>query len=118
MPFDFMFNIMPFFFFIVFGLVITVFIVIGIRALSEWTRNNSQPVTAGHAMAVDKRIRRWGGALNSRAQTSYHITFQFEDGFRQEFRITGRVYGQITRGDSGTLIYQGTRYHNFQRVQL
>jgi len=25
--------------------------------------------------------------------------------------VPGRVYGQITGGDTGTLIYQGTRYH-------
>lgn len=122
MPFDFMFNIMPFFFFIVFGLVITVFIVIGIRALSEWTRNNSQPVTAGHAIVTDKRTHIWGGGHHHNhlhgGRTSYYATFEFEDGERQEFMVSGKVYGQITQGDTGTLTYQGTRFHDFQRVKM
>ncbi len=121
MPFDFLFNIMPFFFFIVFGIVITGFIVFGIKAFSEWTRNNSQPVTAGHAMVMDKRTHVWGGGHHHHhhgSSTSYYVTFEFEDGERQEFMVSGKVYGQITQGDTGTLTYQGTRFHDFQRVTL
>jgi hypothetical protein len=28
------------------------------------------------------------------------------------------VYGQIAPGDTGTLTYQGTRFHDFQRAPL
>ncbi|MGI6364770.1 MAG: DUF2500 domain-containing protein [Bacillota bacterium] len=122
---DFMFSVFPFFFFTIFGLVLTVFIVVGIRSLSEWTSNNRQPVTTGHVIVIDKRTHIWGGShlhnnrvYHGHGPTSYYVTFEFEDGERQEFAVSGRVYGQIAPGDTGTLTYQGTRFHDFQRAPL
>lgn len=116
--FDSTFNIMLILFFLIFGIVIIFFIVVGIRALTEWTRNNRQPVLSDHAQVLDKRIHVWTGSRNHRGSTSYYITFEFENGERQEFMVSGKEYGKVGQGDIGTLTYQGTRFHDFQRVQL
>jgi len=117
--FSFMFTLVPIFIGVIFVVVITVFIVAGARGLKEWSSNNRQPVNSGHVMVLDKRTHVWGGGHHHhRAHTSYYVTFEFEDGERQEFMVSGKEYGQIAQGDTGTLTYQGTRYHNFQRVQL
>jgi hypothetical protein len=47
--------------------------------------------------------------------TAYFATFELESGERLEFVLSGRAYGLLAEGDSGTLTYQGTRYHGFER---
>jgi hypothetical protein len=32
-----------------------------------------------------------------------------------ELRVSGKEYGLLTEGDIGNLIFQGTRYHEFDR---
>ena len=46
---------------------------------------------------------------------SYYVTFQVESGDRMEFEISDMEYGMLVEGDSGELIFQGTRYLNFRR---
>ena len=47
--------------------------------------------------------------------TTYFSTFEFESGDRVEFRLSGREFGILAEGDSGTLTFQGTRYIDFAR---
>jgi hypothetical protein len=47
--------------------------------------------------------------------TSYFSTFEFGDRERREFVVSGEQYGMLAEGDVGTLTYQGTRYHGFER---
>ncbi|MEF2097481.1 DUF2500 domain-containing protein [Bacillus sp. CFBP9009] len=47
--------------------------------------------------------------------TTYFSIFEFESGDRFEFRLSGREFGILAEGDSGTLTFQGTRYIGFAR---
>lgn len=105
-------------FFAIFAIVIGGFIFIAIRGLGQWTKNNKQQIFSDPVLVKDKRTHVWGGGHHSRSHTSYYITFEFENGERQEFMVPGRVYGDTGQGDTGTLTYQGTRFHDFQRVRL
>lgn len=116
------FNLFQIIFPVIFLAVLGVFIFTGIKGLKEWMHNNRQQVFNDPVMVIDKRTHIWGGhhsgTHHTGAHTSYYITFEFENGDRQEFMVSGRVYGQTVPGDTGTLTWQGTRFHDFQRVQL
>ncbi len=101
----------------VFVMVLGIFIFVIFRGLGERSRNNKQPVYSDPVLVKDKRTHVWGGGTSS-ANTSYYITFEFENGERQEFMVSGKVYGEVAPGDTGTLTWQGTRFHDFQRARL
>ena len=113
------FRIFPVIFAIVFLGILGVFVFIGLRGFKGWLYNNRQQVYNDPVRVADKRTHVWGGGTHhASANTSYYITFEFENGERQEFMVPDRVYGQTASGDTGTLTWQGTRFHDFQRVKL
>lgn len=103
---------------LIFFLMITAFIVMLVKGLSEWNRNNHSPVLSVQARVVSKRTHvshhheNGGGHTSS---TSYYATFQVESGDRLELRLSGREYGLLAEGDRGKLTFQGTRYRGFER---
>jgi hypothetical protein len=116
---DILFVIVPVFIGIVFVIVIGTFIFMAVKGLAEWSHNNSQPVLSVPARVVAKRTATSGSAssnIGGSVSTSYYATFELESGERLEFSLYGKGYGLLVEGDEGTLTYQGTRYHGFQRV--
>jgi len=113
-------DVMPssfqFFFGIMFVLVIGVFGYIIFKGLHTWVRNNQSEVLSRPCRVVTKRTKVWGGAGDSSANTSYYITFEFEDLSRLELPVRGDRYGLIAEGDVGVLTYQGTRFLDFERT--
>ena len=114
-----MFNIM---FTIVFILVIGTFVVILVKGISEWNKNNHSPRLTVPATIIAKRTNvsrhRHGGANSHHhhhTSTTYYVTFQVESGDRMEFHISGQEYGLLIEGDHGNLSFQGTRYLGFER---
>ena len=114
-----MFNIM---FTIVFLLVTGTFVVILVKGISEWNKNNHSPRLTVPATIIAKRTnvsrRRHGGANghhHHHTSTTYYVTFQLESGDRMEFHISGQEYGLLIEGDKGNLSFQGTRYLGFER---
>ena len=114
-----MFNIM---FTIVFLLVTGTFVVILVKGISEWTKNNHSPRLTVPATIIAKRTNvsrhRHGGANghhHHHTSTTYYVTFQVESGDRMEFHISGQEYGLLIEGDKGNLSFQGTRYLGFER---
>ena len=113
-----MFNIM---FTIVFILVIGTFVVMLVKGISEWNKNNHSPRLTVPATIIAKRTNvsrhRRGGANSHHHYTSttYYVTFQVESGDRMEFHISGQEYGVLIEGDHGNLSFQGTRYLGFER---
>jgi hypothetical protein len=92
-----------------------------IRAGAEWVRNNNMPVESVPARVVAKRTETWGGGghhSHRRVSTNYFVTFELKSGDRMEFNLYGKDYGLLVEGDEGTLTYQGTRYHGFDRRPL
>ena len=118
-----MFNVFGIMFTIVFVLVIGIFIVIAVKGIGQWNKNNHSPRLTVPASVVAKRTNvshHRHGAVNDHydyhTSTSYYVTFQVESGDRMELQVVGTEYGLLIEGDSGNLTFQGTRYLGFDRV--
>lgn len=108
----------PIVFIFVFGMIIFTFV----KGIGEWSSNNKQPVISVVAKVVGKRghtssnHNHHDNHVHSSSSTSYYATFEVESGDRMEFHISAAEFGMIAEGDIGKLTFQGTRYHNFERV--
>ena len=118
-----MFNTFGIMFTIVFVLVIGMFIVIAVKGIGQWNKNNHSPRLTVPATVVAKRTNvshhRHGGVNDHHhhhTSTSYYVTFQVESGDRMELHVPGTEYGLLIEGDSGNLTFQGTRYLGFERA--
>ena len=119
---SFIFSFLPILFGLVFVLVLAVFIVAAVQGLSQWNKNNKSPVLNVRASVVTKRTSvthhhhagTETGAMHH-TSTTYYATFQVESGDRMELQMTGTEYGMLAEGDTGVLIFQGTRYKSFTR---
>jgi len=122
-PGDFMFNVFPVFFVIVFVLVIGGFIFAAATGIKQWSHNNSQPRLTVAAKVVSKRQNVSHHSHNNgdnmapshSTSTSYYVTFEVESGDRMELHVNGNEYGMLAEGDKGKLTFQGTRYLGFER---
>ncbi|MCI9218577.1 MAG: DUF2500 domain-containing protein [Lachnospiraceae bacterium] len=109
----------------VFLLVIAVFVVNAVRAVTQWNKNNHSPVLTVDAKVVSRRTSvrthhhggdaAGTGGYHTSSSTSYYVTFEVESGDRMEFHLTGSEYGMLAEGDMGKLRFQGTRYLGFER---
>ena len=92
--FDMMFNI-------VFIIIIASFVIIMVKGIGEWNKNNNSPRLTVPAKVVAKRTNvtnhsyaNAGDAsgahgLSNTSSTTYHVTFQVESGDRIEFIVNG-----------------------------
>lgn len=123
---DVMFSLFPLFFTIVFVIVTGGFIVMAVRGIMTWSKNNASPRLTVPARVAAKRT--WvshhrhqahgshhGGMGHVTTSTRYYATFQVDSGDRMEFQVSGPEYGLLAEGDRGRLSFQGTRYLGFQR---
>ena len=116
--FDLMFSIFPFLFITVFVIVIGTFVVMAVRGVGAWSKNNASPRLTVSAQVVTKRTQvshHHHQESMSHTSTSYYATFQVESGDRMEFSVSGAEYGMLAEGDQGSLTFQGTRYLGFER---
>ena len=100
-----------------------IFIVMLVRIIGQWNRNNHSPRLTVDATVVAKRAdvsRHHHNGVNhhhhTHHSTSYYVTFQVESGDRMELHMAGHEYGLLIEGDKGKLTFQGTRFLNFQRI--
>ena len=117
------FGLFGIMFTLVFTLVIGTFIVIAVKGIGQWNKNNHSPRLTVPATIVAKRTNvfrhRHGGANghhHHHTSTTYYVTFQVESGDRMELHMTGSEYGLLIEGDKGKLTFQGTRYLGFERI--
>ena len=113
-------RLFPVLFFLVFGIVLAMFLVMAVRGIGQWRRNNASPVLTVEAAVVAKREhvthhRHNNDQMMDSSSTSYHVTFEVESGDRMEFSVPGGEYGLLAEGDRGRLTFQGTRYQGFER---
>ena len=106
-PFSLMFSIFPL-------IVIVLFVVVLVRNLREWSRNNASPRLSSPATVVAKRQHHYS-YNNGGGGTTYYATFEFESGDRLELRLPAREAGLLAEGDRGMLHFQGTRFLGFDR---
>lgn len=116
-----MFNFISIFIPIMFLLVFGIIIVTIIKGIGEWSSNNKEPVLSVICKVVTKRANttrhhhNHNNHISSHNSTAYYATFEVESGDRMEFKISGKEYGMLVEGDIGKLVFQGTRYHSFER---
>ena len=103
---------------LMFILIFGMFVMILIRNISEWNRNNHSPRLTVPANVVAKRtdVSRHRHDHHTHYTTRYYVTFQVESGDRMELSLSGQEYGLLVEGDSGNLTFQGTRYLGFERI--
>lgn len=109
-----LFNLMEIFVPAMFVLVVGLMVVMVIRNVAEWSRNNASPRLSSPATVVGKRERHYSHH-NGGGGTTYYATFQFESGDRLELRLPDRDAGLLAEGDRGVLHFQGTRFLGFER---
>ena len=116
--FDFMFNIFPFLFMIIFFMVIAVFAVAFFKGVKTFNNNNHSPELTVTATVTSKREHMSHRSHDDdfTTNTSYYATFEVESGDRMEFNISGHEYGMLLEGDYGNLTFKGTRYIRFERL--
>ena len=105
---------------IMFLLFVGVFVVIIVRGIGQWNKNNNSPRLTVPATVVSKRAdvshrHHAGEHHHSHTSTSYYVTFEVESGDRMEFHVPGTEYGLLVERDRGKLSFQGTRYLGFER---
>ena len=107
-------TLFPILFMVVFVIVIGTFVVVAVKNVAEWGRNNASPRLSSPATVVAKREHHYSHH-NGGGGTTYYATFQFESGDRMELRLPDRDAGLLAEGDRGMLHFQGTRFLGFDR---
>lgn len=116
------FTIFQIMFTLIFLLVIGMFIVVAVKGISQWNKNNHSPRLTVPATIVAKRTNdhhhnhHGTGMHHTSTSTTYYVTFQVESGDRMELNVAGNEYGMLIEGDRGNLTFQGTRYLGFERT--
>lgn len=112
---------------IIFIIVIASFIVMIVKGIGTWNKNNNSPKLVVDDTVISKRTKvsnsnhanagdiTGAHGYSSSSSTSYYITFEVESGDRMEFSVSGSDYGMLAQGDYGKLSFQGTRYLGFAR---
>lgn len=108
--FGLMFNL-------IFALVITMFIVTIIKGVMQWNKNNHSPRLNVVATVVDKHthVSHHNNDNMHSSHTTYYVTFEFQSKDRIELGVPRSEYGYIVEGDTGELVFQGTRFISFTR---
>ena len=119
--FGMIFGLFPILFIIVFIIVGGMFVVMAVKGVGTWNKNNHSPrlvvPAAGVAKRTDVSHHHHGNSDSHHMSSStwYYATFQVESGDRMEFSVSGAEYGLLAEGDRGRLSFQGTRYLSFER---
>ena len=97
-----------------FVMFLVVFVLILVKGVGQWNRNNHSPRLTVSATVVAKRthVRHHDDG----SVTHYYATFQFESGDRLELHIPRNQIGYLVEGDRGELSFQGTRFLGFERT--
>lgn len=114
-------------FMLIFFMIIAAFIAVAFRGFGEWNRNNQSPRLTTDATVTAKRTKvsvhqeanagdiTGAHGYHTLNSTTYYVTFRVESGDRMEFCVPGKEYGMLAEGDTGKLMFQGTRYLGFER---
>lgn len=112
--FDTGFGIFGVMFTIAFVCILGAIIVMVVKNIATWNKNNNSPRLTVEAKVISKRTD-ISHHHNSMSSTRYYVTFQVDSGDRMELSVTGLEYGMLAEGDVGKLSFQGTRYLSFER---
>ena len=113
MSFGFGFDLFGIMFSLCWIMFAVIFIVMLVRIIGQWNKNNHSPRLTVDAKVVTKRTN--VSRRENHRSTTYYVTFQVESGDRMELKMQGYEYGLLIEGDTGKLTFQGTRFLEFQR---
>ena len=120
--FDTSFSLLPVMVILFISTIFILFIVVIIKGLTQWDKNNKTPVLTVQAKVVSKRMDVNGDMDDMHGSFSttstYYSTFEVESGDRIEFLLPDAEYGMLAEGDIGKVTFQGTRYKGFERSVL
>ena len=106
-------------FFLIFGLAVAMFMVMFVKGIGQWHKNNNSPRLTVEAVVAAKRTdishHHDANTHVDHHTTWYYVTFEVQSGDRMEFGVSGSEYGLLAEGDYGKLTFQGTRYLGFER---
>lgn len=106
-------------FFLIFGLAVAMFVVMFVKGIGQWHKNNNSPRLTVEAVVAAKRTdvshHHDANTHVDHHTTWYYVTFEVQSGDRMEFGVSGSEYGLLAEGDYGKLTFQGTRYLSFER---
>jgi hypothetical protein len=100
---------------LLFLVAVTIIGVAVVAGLTQTISNAQKPLESSQVLVVAKRTHVSGGMNNTPASTHYYVTFEWENGERREYPVSGHEYGMMAEGDIGTLMFQGTWYKGFSR---
>ena len=115
-------SVVPVMVTLIFVIVFAGILVILVKGIVQWNKNNHSPKLTVPATVIAKRTNvshhPHGGTdhPHHHTSTSYYVTFQVESGDRMELHVAGHEYGLLIEGDHGKLTFQGTRYLGFERI--
>lgn len=84
-------------------------------------KNSASPAKSYPARVVGKRtetsgsVGSFGGNYGS-VDTYYFVTFEFKNGARREYEVSGEEFGLVLEGDQGYVTAKGSRYEHFERA--
>lgn len=119
--FDFIFNLFPVIWLIMFVLIVGTIISSFVKSAKKERKNDAAPRLDVQAKVVTKRTdvsyhrHHHQNHHHTTTSTHYFATFEVESGDRMELEMDGQDYGLLVEGDWGTLSFQGTRYLGFRR---
>lgn len=100
-------------------LVTAVFVIVLVKIVGTWHKNNNSPRLTVPATVIAKRTsishHHTGHNHVGHHHTRHYVTFQMESGDRMELSVMGTEFGLLVEGDKGRLTFQGTRYLSFER---
>jgi hypothetical protein len=107
-----------------FIIILGIIVLMAIKGMAQWNKNNNSPVLDVNAKVVAKRLaighhtHHHGDDMamhHTSSSTTYYATFEVESGDRIELNVPSLEYGMLVEGDVGKLTFQGTRYKFFER---
>lgn len=104
------------------GILFIVAVLSMVNGLKEKRSANNSRITikakiVGKRTSLYSAIKRSEEVIynNSAEDSCYYITFQLEDGRREELRVPAKDYGIIMVGENGLLVTEETRFIEFKK---
>ncbi len=103
---------------IAFLLIVSVFVAVFVKGISQWNKNNHSPRLSVPARVAAKRdeVHHRNHDGHHHTSSTYYVTFEVESGDRMELQVAGQEFGMLVEEDAGMLTFQGTRYLGFERT--
>jgi hypothetical protein len=95
------------------------FVVLGVMMIGFIVQKHIEvrnaPPLARPAVVASKRTSSSTGS-DGQSSTSYHVTFELEDGRRSEYTVPHAAFTAASEGDGGALVTRADSFQGFQQI--